>query len=244
MLDAEIHSESVHRQRQGKYLGDFVYGANDGIVTTFAVVAGAAGATLSSGVIIILGLANLIGDGISMGMSNYLSLRSKRDFERQQRSIEEMEVEKFPEKEREETREILRKWGIPEAHVEGALAGVVADKKRWVDLMMRDELDIIESHVDHPAKHGVATSLAFFVAGALPLIPYVFHISGSRFLVSIIATAVSLFFVGAARTLVTKMPWFVSGLEMLIVGGVASGAAYLVGAAVKAFFGIGLQGVL
>jgi len=239
MQEEFIHDESVHRREQGKYLGDLVYGANDGIITTFAVVSGAAGAALSSGVIIILGLANLIADGISMGMSNFLALRSKRDFHRQQRSIEEMEVEKFPEKEREETREILRKWGVPEAHVEGALEGVVKDKKRWVDLMMRDELDIIEEHVESPGKHGAMTSLAFFVAGALPLIPYVVPVAASsRFVVSIIATAISLFGVGAARTLVTKMPWFRSGLEMLVVGGIASFAAYFVGGLVKTLFGV------
>src|SRR3989338_3048588 len=177
MQEEFIHDESLHRRERGEYLGDLVYGANDGIITTFAVVSGAAGAALAPGVIIILGLANLIADGISMGMSNFLALRSKRDFHRQQRLIEEMEVDKFPEKERAETREILRKWGVPEAHVEGALAGVVADKKRWVDLMMRDELNIIEEHVESPAKHGAMTSLAFFVAGALPLVPYIFPVN-------------------------------------------------------------------
>lgn len=241
MQEEFIHDERVHQREQGKYLGDLVYGANDGIITTFAVIAGAAGAALSSGVIIILGLANLIADGISMGMSNFLSLRSKQDFHRQQRSIEEMEVEKFPEKEREETRVILRKWGVPENRLEEVLVGVVSDKKRWIDLMMRDELDIIEEHVESPGKHGAMTSLAFFVAGALPLIPYLFPVPAqSRFVVSIAATAISLFIVGAARTLVTKMPWFRSGLEMLVVGGLASFAAYFVGALVKRIFGIAL----
>lgn len=234
-----MHTETIHRKERGKYLGDLVYGANDGIITTFAVVSGAAGAALSSGVIIILGLANLVADGISMGMSNYLALRSKRDFERQQRAIEEMEVEKFPEKEREETRAILRKWGVPENRIEEVLVGVVSDKKRWVDLMMRDELDIIENHVEHPAKHGAATALAFAVAGALPLIPYLLGVELQlRFAISIAATAISLFLVGAARTVVTRMPWFRSGLEMLIVGGIASLTAYLVGAGVKTLFGV------
>ncbi|MDO8505947.1 MAG: VIT1/CCC1 transporter family protein [bacterium] len=239
MHEELVHDESVHRQAQGKYLGDLVYGANDGIITTFAVVSGAAGATLSSGIIIILGLANLVADGISMGISNFLALRSKRDFHRQQRSIEEMEVEQFPEKEREETRVILRKWGVPENRLEEVLVAVVSDKKRWVDLMMRDELNIIEDDVDSPYKHGAATGLAFVVAGALPLLPYIIPVAtSSRFIVSIVATAISLFVVGSSRTLVTKMPWFRSGLEMLFVGGLASAAAYAVGFFVKELFGI------
>jgi vacuolar iron transporter family protein len=70
------------RFQEGVYIGDFVYGANDGIVTTFAVVAGATGALLSSGVVIILGLASLVADAFSMGASNFLAIRSEKDLER------------------------------------------------------------------------------------------------------------------------------------------------------------------
>jgi len=234
-----VHSESVHQSSRGKYLGDFVYGANDGIITTFAVVSGAAGATLAPGIILILGLANLFGDGISMGLSNFLSLRSRRDFERKQRSIEEREIEEFPDEERKEVADILRRWGIPEARIGETVIEITKDKKRWTDLMMIEELKIIEMGDGSPARHGLATMGAFVVAGALPLIPYLFGIPAEfQFIVSIIATAVSLFIVGAARTIVTDAPWFRSGLEMLLVGGLAATAAYGVGAAVKTMFGI------
>ena len=236
---APIHSETVHRKERGRYIGDLVYGANDGIITTFAVVSGATGATLIPGVIIILGLANLIGDGISMGLSNYLALRSRRDFERSQRAIEEYEIEKFPEHERQETVEILQRWGIADERIPAVLADITANKKGWVDLMMRNELDIVEQEDGPPSKHGLATGLAFVVAGALPLVPYVFNSPAAyQFGVSVAATAVSLFAVGAARTIVTGTRWLRSGLEMLMVGGLAAAAAFAVGAAVKALFGI------
>ena len=234
-----VHSEASHKRRRGRYLGDVVYGANDGIITTFAVVAGAAGAAFSAGAVIVLGLANLIADGISMGLSNFLALRSKRDFNAEQRKKEAWEIEKFPDHERKEVREILVRWGVPEAHLEPVLEGITRDKKRWVDLMMIEELGIIEEEDGPAIAHGVATFAAFLIAGALPLTPYVFGFGGDeRFLKSVVATAVSLFAVGSLRSLVTKRSWARSGFEMLCVGAFAAAAAYGVGYALKTFFGI------
>src|SRR3989338_5639505 len=95
-----------------------------------------------------------------------------------------------------------------------------------------------EKRLDHPSKHGLATAFAFSSAGILPLIPYFFNISPStQFFVAIAATAISVFAVGASRTIVTGAHWFRSGMEMLLVGGFAALAAYSVGAAVKAYLG-------
>src|SRR3989344_5985101 len=178
-------------REKGLYIGDLVLGANDGISTTFAVISGAAGAGLSAFVIIVLGLANLVADGISMGLSNYLSLRSTKAFQ-------EKESLTFP----------------------------------------ASESKIIEGIFGHPLRHGLATGLAFAFAGALPLIPYFFDIPQNlQFYIAMAATAAALFTVGALRTLVTDAHWIRSGLEMLVVGGIAAIAAYVVGAIVKALFG-------
>ena len=123
------HGEEVHKSRGSKYLGDFVYGANGGIITTFAVVSGAAGASLPAGVVIVLGLANLIADGISMGMSDYLAIRSRRDFEAKQRAVEEAEVEKFPDKEFEEVRDIVTRWGFAGSDAENITKVIASNKK-------------------------------------------------------------------------------------------------------------------
>ena len=106
------NTESFHRTGVGGYLRDFVYGANDGIITTFAVVAGVAGANLSASVVLILGFANLLADGFSMAMSNYLGEKSNRDFVATERGREEWEVERLPEEEREEIRKIYRAKGF------------------------------------------------------------------------------------------------------------------------------------
>lgn len=234
------HAEEVwHRLHQGTYIGDLVYGANDGIITTFAVVSGATGAELSSWIIIVLGLANLVADGLSMASSKFLSVSSERAFYNSQRKREEWEIEQFPEIEKEEVRDILRRWGIAKERIEYVLEDIIQDKKNWLDLMMREELDLHESGSTKPFKHGLATFFAFATAGFIPLIPYIFGFpSQFQLQVSIVTTGFSLFLIGAARTFVTAASWLVSGLEMLFIGGGAASVAYLIGWAMKTFFGI------
>lgn len=227
-----------HRLHQGTYIGDFVFGANDGIITTFAVVAGAAGALLSPGIIVILGLANLLADGFSMGASNFLSLRSQKDFVRLQRQKEAWEVENFPEIEREEVRRILRHWGLPKENIESSTSEITRDKKRWIDLMMREELDLKEGETGTPAQHGTATFVAFVAAGFLPLVPYFLPGLPNQFLFSSIVAGLAFFGVGASRTFVTAGTPVKAGLEMLLVGGFAAAVAYAIGFGVKTLFGI------
>ncbi|MBU1015148.1 VIT1/CCC1 transporter family protein [Patescibacteria group bacterium] len=237
-----VEAEKVwHRLHEGKYIGDIVYGANDGIVTTFAVVAGAAGAALSPGIVLILGIANLVADGFSMGASSFLSLVSERNFARKQREREEWEVKHFPEIEREEVRTILRKWGVPKDHVEPSVAAITRDKKRWVGLMMREELGLKDMEKGSELQHGVVTSVAFLTAGFLPLIPYVFlQLGEARFLWAAVFSAAAFFLVGAARTLVTVGNPLRAGLEILFVGGLAAGVAYAIGFFLKAIFNIAI----
>jgi VIT1/CCC1 family predicted Fe2+/Mn2+ transporter len=234
--------EVWHRLKSGTFLGDMVYGANDGIITIFAVIAGATGANLSPDVIIILGLANLVADGFSMGASSFLSHSSEADFYRAQRKKEEWEVKEFPEVEKEEVREILQKWGIAKERVEPIMQDIIKDKNRWIDLMMREELDLHEVDSANPINHGLATFFAFLVAGSLPLLPYFFfNIPKSlQFPIAAAATGISLFFVGAARTLITTEDFLKSGLEMLLVGGVAATLAFTIGWLVKTVIGVAI----
>lgn len=166
------HEPSGGRDLLRHYLRDLVYGANDGIITTFAVVAGVAGAALSVRTVLILGMANLLADGFSMGASNFLSIRSE---------------------------EAVR-------HSRG---------------------DPMEE--PFPFRHGVATMLAFIVAGAVPLLPYVLVAPERRFGVAIAAPLAILFIVGALRSAVTLLRWWKAGLEMLLVGAAAALVAYGVG---------------
>ncbi len=223
----------AHRRLVGKYIGDLVYGANDGIITTFAIVAGASGATLSSSVVIILGVANLLADGISMGASNFLGSKSERDFARAQQEKESWEIDHLQELEVEEIREIYQKKGFRGDDLERAVVIITSNRDVWLDTMMKDELGILLDEKDNPMKHGVATFVAFVVAGVFPLIPYIIPGVESPFILSCFIGAATLFAVGALRTLITTVSFIRGGIEMLVVGSIAAGIAYIVGSIIE-----------
>ncbi len=160
------------------YVRELIYGANDGIITTFAVVAGVSGGGLSLRVVLIIGAANLLADGLSMAVGNYLSIRAHESV---------LEVENLPEEEA------------------------------------------------FPIRHGIATFLAFVVAGAVPLLPYAIPAPPfDRFALSSALTLLTLFAVGAARALVANTRWWRAGFEMFALGAIVAGIAYWSGALVAA----------
>lgn len=161
-------------ESRGAYVAEVIYGANDGIVTTFAVVAGVAGAALDPTIVVILGIANLLADGFSMGMSNFLSTRS----------------------------DIAYREAVGDGDVKPAKP---------------------------PSCTAAVTFLAFVVAGWTPLLPYLLSLQ-PLFSLSMLATAVAFFVVGASRTFVTQRAWARSGLEMLGIGMLAAAVAYSTGA--------------
>jgi len=236
------HTPAAIRQRlQGRpdtsYLRDFVYGAIDGAVTTFAVVSGVAGAELSSGIIIILGLANLVGDGFSMAASNFLGTRAEKQSRDQARRREEREIDLYPEGEREEVRQILRRKGFEGEELERAVEIITADRDQWVDLMMTDELGL-SLHGPSAARAAMATFAAFILIGLIPLVPFLvrqFAVSelAAPFLWSSLFTAAAFLGVGAAKSRFVEQPWYWSALETLLVGGSAAVLAYVVGALLK-----------
>ena len=222
-----------HKTESGAYIGEAVYGALDGIVTTFAVVAGVEGARLPSGIVLILGFANLIGDGLSMGVGSYLSTKSRREYEQSERERERWEIDNYPEGEKEEIREIYERKGFAGKDLDRAVEIITSDKKIWVETMMQEELGIIEES-GHPFFNGLSTFVSFLVAGFIPLLFFVMALAipslgQYTFSMSVFLTGLTLFVVGSLRVLVTQARWWRSGLEMLIVGGAAALGAYLVG---------------
>ena len=222
-----IHERKKHI-RIGRYLKDIVFAANDGIVTTFAVVAGTVGAALSPAVVIILGFANLLADGISMAAGNYLGTKSEMDFYKREREIEEHEIDTIPDDERAEVRDIVHGMGYAEPDA-GQLVGLITKNRGfWVDIMMHKELGLFAPDHESPLKNALATFVSFAIAGFMPLIPYVFGIN-TTFGISIAITAVTLFVVGSLRSYFSDKSWLMLGLETLAVGGLAATVAYGVG---------------
>ncbi|MFQ6014418.1 MAG: VIT1/CCC1 transporter family protein [Anaerolineae bacterium] len=222
-------TEAWH-SRGGAYLGDIIFGANDGIVTTFALVAGVEGAALSSHAILVVGLAKLLADAVSMGLGNYLAIRSQVDFYNSELAREWWEVKHLADVERQEIRDIYAEKGFEGEDLERAVQIITSDEERWVDVMMKEELGLIEEGSGSPSKSGFLTGMAFILIGALPLLPYMLGMAGSSALwFSAALTLACLFAVGASRAIVTARIWIWSGLEMLGIGSAAALVAYLVG---------------
>jgi len=238
-----------HQQAQGRYIKSAIYGGLDGIITTFAVVAGVAGASLSAGIVLILGFANLIADGISMAIGDYLSTKAEKEYARAERKRESWEVENYPEGEMKEMVEIYMDKGIAEKDAKQMVEILSKHKKAWVDVMMVEELGIVESK-ESPLKNSLVTFGSFVIFGFIPLFAYVLArlfpglfgggaksitsgASDPTFLIACALTGATLFTLGALKTKVTGQKWYISGFEMLIVGGLAAAAAYGIGVALS-----------
>ncbi len=214
------------------YIKDFIYGAIDGAVTTFAVVSGVAGAGLSSTVIIILGLANIVADGFSMAVSNYLGTKSENQRVEYERAGEYAEIAHNPEGEKEEIRQIFADKGFEGEQLETVVDVITADPERWVNTMLQEEHGL--SLQEHSAlRAALVTFAAFAIVGLLPLLPFLVNLwkplIAEAFFVSSLITIAAFFWVGAFKGRYVGHSWLRSGIETALMGGVAAGLAYGVG---------------
>ena len=236
---AETHTPDAIASRLAEahrhsYLGDFVLGAIDGVVTTFAMVAASAGANFSGNVALILGVANLLADGFSMAVGNYLSTKSEGEHIERIRRLEHQHIESEPGGEREEIRQIFAAKGFSGELLEQIVEVITDDRKRWVDTMVTEEFGLPLA-TPSPVLAGLATYAAFVVAGAVPLVPLVVAPNGqSTFAWSAVATAAAFVAIGIARGFVLDRSRWRSGLETLLVGGLAAVTAFAAGYALKA----------
>jgi len=217
----------------GKYIKSMVYGGLDGIVTTFAVVAGVNGASLPAGVVLILGFANLVADGLSMAIGDYLSSKSEREYQKAERAREQWEVDNYPEGEKKELQELYEAKGVPADDARQMVETVARHPKAWVDIMMVEELGILPDEAS-PLKNALTTFVSFGFFGFIPLVATILarsvpFLAANTFVASSALVGVTLFTLGAAKTKVTGRPWLGSGLETLVVGGITAAAAWGVG---------------
>lgn len=214
------------------YLGEFVYGGIDGCVTTFAVVAGAVGAGLDSSVILILGFANLLADGFAMSIGAYLSTRTEMANYDKHKLMEYAEVESIPESEREEVREIYAAKGFSGELLEQVVDVITSNKDTWVDVMMKDELEMIKEEKS-PFWIGGVTYISFLAIGIIPLSVYVWDffspLEGNRFLWTCVFTALGFASIGWLKSRVNEVSILKGIAETLALGGVAAAVAFYVG---------------
>jgi vacuolar iron transporter family protein len=217
----------------GTYLGSMVYGGLNGIITTFAVVSGVAGAQLGADVILILGIGNLLADGFSMGTGDYLSTKTEREYYDEEARRQAWEIDTVPDGQRAELHAYYIQHGYTEDEADQLVAVQTQHKDRWVKAMMLEELQMVREDTN-PIYNGIATFIAFVIAGSLPLIIYLIGLftpiaPDAAFPISVVLSALALFGLGAAKVFVTRRNPIRSGLEMLVVGGLAALVAYVIG---------------
>ncbi len=212
---------------------DIVIGMSDGLTVPFALAAGLSGAVESSGIIVTAGLAEVAAGAIAMGLGGYLAARTDAEHFVSERARETHETEDVPEKEAAEVADILRSYGLDEANVTSVVKAIRADKKRWVDFMMRFELGLEEPDPKRASRSALTIALSYVAGGLVPLAPYFFLKSVSSALVgSVIVTLLALLVFGYIKGRFTTAKPFRSAWQTVVVGGLAASAAFMIAKAI------------
>lgn len=243
LLEAEHRPEAIGarlERRSRSVLGDAILGGIDGGVTTFAVVAGAIGGGFGDAVVVVLGFANLVADGFSMAVSNYLSAIIEEDQIDDARRTEERHIRQIPDGERDEIREIFARKGFHGELLEQIVAVIIRNRRLWIDTMLAEELGL-QLEARQPLRAAAATFFAFLLVGLIPLLPFlVSGLGPSRtFVASAIATGAAFLAIGMIKGRVLHRSVLRAGLETLLMGGSAAAVAYVVGCWLRQAYGAG-----
>jgi VIT1/CCC1 family predicted Fe2+/Mn2+ transporter len=207
-----------------------VLGANDGLVSNLSLVMGVAGAEISGHGLLLTGLAGMLAGACSMAMGEWLSVQSARELGQRQLAVEAAEIAALPDEEREELALIYQAKGLSEDEAKKVAAEVMADADNALDTLAREELGIDPEELGGSAWEAAATSFLLFALGALiPVGPFLFLTGGSTLLVSLGLSALALWGIGAAITLVTGRSAVYTGLRQLLFGLAAAGLTYSIG---------------
>lgn len=210
---------------RSNYLRDWIYGGIDGAVTTFAIVAGVVGAHLSVVVVLLLGFANLVADGLAMAASNYTATKAERDDYDRVLGIEYKHIALAPEGEREEIRQIFAAKGFNGDDLERIINVITADRALWAKTMAVEEYGLSPTPRS-PILAALSTFAAFIICGLVPLVTY---LSPGGLATCIAATGATFFGVGTIKSRWSLASWWRSGLETFIIGEAAAATAFAIG---------------
>lgn len=214
-------------------------GGIDGCITTFAIVSGAAGAGLSAPIALILGFANLLADGFSMAVSQYESIKTENSVIDYIRDNEALHIDKIPQGEREEVRQIFQQKGFSGETLEAIVDTISGDRRLWIDTMLREEHGL-QTRGNNALRPASITFLAFILLGALPLTPFLFSTltMQQQFVLSSIIAGMVFFGIGLFKSPDTSRPHLSAGLSTLLTGSSAAALAYASGHILREVFGI------
>ena len=206
-----------------------IFGANDGLVSNAALVIGVAAAEPGREIVLLAGIAGLVAGAFSMAAGEYISMRVQREVFEARIALEQREIQRSPDNERNEVSVIFQAKGVPRTDAERVAEHIMTDPSVALDLMAREELGLNPDDLGSPGGAAVFSFLAFSVGAILPILPYLVANGLPALLLALVITGLALFGVGVATAQLTQRPPLWGGIRMMLIGGSATGVTYLVG---------------
>jgi VIT1/CCC1 family predicted Fe2+/Mn2+ transporter len=230
LLDELIAKRDQGQRQAAGWIGDAIYGVNDGLGAIFGIVSGVSGATLGNSKFVLLaGLAGMIASALSMGSGAYLAAKSEREIyeaelarERESLSLNESEA-----------RELLSLYyqvkGLPSADADRFVDHLAQDKEQFVRTLAAERLNSTEEALKNPMVSATSGALSTAVGAFIPIVPFFFLNGYPAVITAAVVSLIAHFAVGAAKSLITVRSWWSSGMEMTLVGAVEGVVTYVIG---------------
>jgi vacuolar iron transporter family protein len=233
-LDTILRGERWHRRGTG-WIGDAIYGVNDGLGAVFGIVSGMAGYTGGSEVVLAAGVAGTLASALSMGAGAYLASKSEREVYESEVSRERAEIEEDPHEEALELELFYQLKGFSPEESRAMAERLQKEPKQFLRTLVHEELGLSEESFPNPWRSTISATLSTAIGGFIPIIPFFFTIGTPAVIASFIISTIAHFAVGASKALVTTRPWWASGTEMTIVGVIEAAVTYGVGVAFSGY---------
>ena len=224
----------LHRQRQGtgSWIGDAIYGVNDGLGAIFGIVSGVSGATLGNNkYVLVAGLAGMVASALSMGSGAYLASKSEKEIFEAEIHREQKMLEENPQSAREELSILYQLKGVPKADADKIAEVLAADKDQFLKTMAAEKLNLTEDGLSNPITSALSGSISTAIGAFIPIIPFFFIKGIPAIIAAAVISLIAHFAVGAAKSLITVRSWYSSGFEMTLVGAIEGVVTYLIGIA-------------
>ena len=216
-LDVILHRESWHK-RGGGWIGQAIYGANDGLGSVFGIVSGVAGATAGGPAVLVAGLAGMLASALSMGSGAYLASKAEREINQAEIDRERRELETHPEEEMEELSLFYQLKGVPEQEANTLAMHLVAQPDQALRTLTSEELGFNDQSLANPWVEALSATLSTAFGAFIPIIPFFFTRGYPAIIASFVISTLAHFLIGAAKTIVTGLNPWKSGMEMTLVG--------------------------
>jgi VIT1/CCC1 family predicted Fe2+/Mn2+ transporter/rubrerythrin len=224
--------------RSGGWIGQAIYGINDGLGAAFGVVSGVAGAThVNSSFVLLSGFASMVASALSMGSGAYLAVKSEKEVHEAELGRERKEIKDHPEEEQEELSLFYQLKGFPEAEANAMAARMAQNPDEMLRTLAHEELGLSEQAFNSPLRSAASATVATAVGAAVPVLPYLFIGGLTALVTSFVISTLAHFAVGAAKVVVTGRSWWKSGLEMMVIGLAEAGITYGIGLLVAPLLG-------